>query len=291
MVATIELNDPTLWVPLLVLLIVVLFLIAVLIGVASAARRSMNPYSPSNLDHQKSFLIEGEFFAATLAGFKIAYRLEVGCERIDTDEYCKARMADDSVRQSLLERFHLEVVQRFLDEHNVFFHLDWRKAATVASNLSPVSIYEVKREATGQRIQEIHLPAFKDRLRQMPPFVGNGCELTLADFSLPYPSSRMTKAKSGIISEEQRQLIFAHPEFSEESEKLAIALHEKSLEPETTGALKGIGRYVEFSKTIAEAEQLVIKEIQHGPGSESEKQDKIERFRDELRMIRERYEK
>ena len=291
MVATVELSDPTVQVFLIGVGIVAFLILCALIGILRGVWNSINPYSRRNLEHQESFLIEGEFFAATLAGFKIAYRLKVSCERIDTTEYCEARMADKEVRQSLLERFHHEVVERFLDEHNVFFHLDWRKAATISSNLTPVSIYEVKPETTGRRIQEIHLSDFKDRLRQMPSFVGNGCELTLADFSLPYPSGRMTKTKSGTISEERRQLIAAHPEFTEESEKLAIALHEKSLEPETADALKEIGRYVEFNKTISEAEQLVIKGLQQGAGSESEKQDKIERFKDELRLIREKYQK
>jgi hypothetical protein len=291
MVTSIEFEDIFIWALIIGALTIAVLFVALLTIVIRGARRLVNPYSHFNLNRRKFSLIEGEFSAATLAGFKVAYRLKVGCQWIDAAEYCKTRMAEKSVRQSLLERFKQEVVQQFLDQHNVFFHLDWRKSAMLASNVNPVSIYEVKMEAGGQRIQEIHLPGFNETLRKLPVFTANGCELSVKDFSLPYPSNDMVKRNSTMITEEQRQAILARPEFSGESERLAIALLEKCMEPETMSALKEIGLYVEFNKTIAEAERLVVKEIQQGPESESEKQGKIERFKDELKIIRERYQK
>jgi hypothetical protein len=298
MVSNIEFEDIFILVLVLIGLVVlflaillVIVVIRVVVGLIRGVADVINPYSKLNLERPKFFDIEAQFVTATLAGFNVRYQLKVGCELINAAAYRRTRMADNRVRLSLLEKFNQEVVQPFFDENNLFFHLNWRRAAILALNVNPVSIYEAKMDAGQEMIVEQTLTAINNKLRNLPAFSANGCEIKAVDFSLPYPTVDLVRINAAMITEEQRQAILARPEFSRESEKLAIALLEQSLEPDTSGALKDIGRYVEFSKKIAEAEELVIREIQQGPGSESEKQDKIERFKDELRLIRERYQK
>lgn len=78
------------------------------------------------------FRVSKTFGAETLAGFKVQYRLDLICKRIDKEDFENSRMYQIDSRDQLAEDYNNEFFRGFFAEHLYFFHLGWRLGAPVA---------------------------------------------------------------------------------------------------------------------------------------------------------------
>ena len=87
-----------------------------------------------------------------------------------------------------------------------------------------------------------------------------------------------------LMTEDERKLI------ADAIRRIQGPEKQETLDPVISRALKELGRYRQFETAMRNAEKEAVADIQKTPLSDSEKREEIEKLRDQVSLIRERYQ-
>jgi hypothetical protein len=214
------------------------------------------PYQEGDYRYWRGSSATQVFIAQTLTGFKVKYRLELLFERVNNDEFNRARMLDDYAKYSLVVHYNNEVFWSYFNDTSCFFGIQWRMVNRLGEDYGMAStpVCRLLPNNNDLAVGTMHDHEMESELRKLAPFIKNGCAVTINYFRRDIFDIELIEENYAMITDAQKQAILASDRYGAHEEMFAVA------------ALKRRYDFLDKNEQKHETDHLSIETVKAGRG-------------------------